>query len=466
MKALSRNHSPPRGSFGVLLTVVLLVVLGLSGCITFDWTRDPADSDGDGVPDEYDEFPDNVKESKDSDVDGVGDNEDTDDDNDGVGDEEDAFPYDGNESRDNDLDGVGDNRDPDDDNDGFNDTEDIDPLHDIALSFNFTWVNLTVPLNKQSTAWFQFEIKQDGERLKMFDDNGGSWRVPWQEQFNLTTTFEVNVPDNITEHEFQVRAYHVRFFRSTLLDLGDSNESYEGTISYNLSSGNLTMPVGGVMDGSVDNGTDEPDAQLAVSVETIHFGYLKSYEWRYDGIEYTLSYNFDPTSYAQYNAMDHRVRGYDDYIGFATPEDPVLIEFAGSLHDLISGQNLTGLQEGQYILNFVQSLKYSQDNVTTGIGEYPRYPIETLVDQLGDCEDTALLAISLSEILGIESALVLLYEAFPDAGHAAPAFAVNGSGSFYEVGETQYYYGESTGVGWEIGELPDFDSTKAYVYEA
>jgi hypothetical protein len=84
-------------------------------------TNSNGDRDGDGVPDLQDAFPDNSRESVDSDGDGVGNNADTDDDNDGFADANDLFPLDPRESRDNDRDGVGDNLDSDDDNDGMSD---------------------------------------------------------------------------------------------------------------------------------------------------------------------------------------------------------------------------------------------------------------------------------------------------------------------------------------------------------
>ena len=78
------------------------------------------DSDGDGVADQDDAFPDDPTESSDLDDDGVGDNADAfpadpsesaDSDEDGVGDNADAFPNDASESADTDADGVGDNAD-------------------------------------------------------------------------------------------------------------------------------------------------------------------------------------------------------------------------------------------------------------------------------------------------------------------------------------------------------------------
>ncbi len=83
-----------------------------------------ADSDGDGVPDDEDTFPNDPSEWLDTDKDGIGNNADLDDDNDGVADSSDAFPLDASEWKDTDGDGIGDNADADDDNDGIADNTD------------------------------------------------------------------------------------------------------------------------------------------------------------------------------------------------------------------------------------------------------------------------------------------------------------------------------------------------------
>ena len=110
---------------------------GLSGYVP--------DSDGDGVRDDADDFPNDPNETIDSDGDGVGDNSDVfpndpnetiDSDGDGVGDNSDAFPNDPNETLDSDGDGVGDNSDEfpndlnetiDSDGDGVGDNSDLFP---------------------------------------------------------------------------------------------------------------------------------------------------------------------------------------------------------------------------------------------------------------------------------------------------------------------------------------------------
>ena len=83
------------------------------------------DTDGDGIVDPADAFPDDPADWVDLDGDGVGDVADPDDDNDGVADTDDAFPFDPTEWEDLDADGIGDNAD--------DDVVDLAPFQDPAL---------------------------------------------------------------------------------------------------------------------------------------------------------------------------------------------------------------------------------------------------------------------------------------------------------------------------------------------
>ncbi|MYE84045.1 MAG: hypothetical protein F4X36_19810, partial [Gammaproteobacteria bacterium] len=83
------------------------------------------DSDGDGIVDLADAFPQDATDWRDRDGDGIGDVADQDDDGDGVADAEDRFPFDPTEWEDLDGDGIGDN--------GDTDVTDIAPFRDPAL---------------------------------------------------------------------------------------------------------------------------------------------------------------------------------------------------------------------------------------------------------------------------------------------------------------------------------------------
>lgn len=129
-------------------------ILSLAFLLTACGSDSEPDTDGDGVPDSSDVFPNDRTESKDTDGDGVGDNGDAfpedpnetlDSDNDSVGDNADAFPQDPNETLDTDNDGVGDNGDafPEDpaetldtDNDGLGNNADPNDDNDGELDGN------------------------------------------------------------------------------------------------------------------------------------------------------------------------------------------------------------------------------------------------------------------------------------------------------------------------------------------
>lgn len=131
----------------ILLSLLLLTACGSSG--GGGSSKEPTippitDSDGDGVNDDVDAFPNDPNETHDTDNDGVGDNADAfpsdpsehvDSDGDGIGDNEDLYPNDPTETKDSDGDGVGDNADvfpndptenKDSDGDGIGDNADPD----------------------------------------------------------------------------------------------------------------------------------------------------------------------------------------------------------------------------------------------------------------------------------------------------------------------------------------------------
>ena len=108
-------------------------------------------------------------------------------------------------------------------------------------------------------------------------------------------------------------------------------------------------------------------------------------------------------------------------------------------------------------IRLVQSIKYvdKKDYCTAnqkGCIKYIKNPIVTLYDGTGDSEDTAYTLTAILHEAGYDTAIVN----FPEHIMCAIAGEFN-SGSYFTLcgSDTKYYYIETTGHGWNIGDLPE-----------
>lgn len=154
---------------------------------------------------------------------------------------------------------------------------------------------------------------------------------------------------------------------------------------------------------------------------------------------------------------------YRDYV-YEAIESGLADDFARIMDQEAEVVGFTGAREKvEYLVDFTQNLPYVPDDVSTGFDDYTKRPTETLVEGGGDCEDSSILLASLlvSEPFGYGTALLIL------PGHMA--IGVKGgedvSGSYFEQDGVRYYYVETTGRGWSVGEIPDeYQDESAYVY--
>lgn len=132
-------------------------------------------------------------------------------------------------------------------------------------------------------------------------------------------------------------------------------------------------------------------------------------------------------------------------------DDPFIDMLIDKIIKAAQQEGFTEYQTVEFATAFVQSLPYAVDSVTTPYDEYPRYPIETLIDKGGDCEDSAILLASIINGMGYGVVLITL------PNHVAVGIkgGENIYGTYYEYGGSKYYYTETTGEGWKVGELPD-----------
>lgn len=126
--------------------------------------------------------------------------------------------------------------------------------------------------------------------------------------------------------------------------------------------------------------------------------------------------------------------------------DPVNAEICKAFAESIGGSASSPFEAAANAVSFVQSLEYIPDGDT----EYPKFPIETIYDSGGDCEDTAILLCGFLKSMGYGSALIRF-----DDHCAVGVLGDNLDGTYFEVNGKRYYYVETTSYGWRIGQIPD-----------
>jgi hypothetical protein len=172
--------------------------------------------------------------------------------------------------------------------------------------------------------------------------------------------------------------------------------------------------------------------------------------WWFHGEEWSLTY---PIPLPVYRYYQGRSRGSErDYAQYAVSDyDRKILRDIG-LWFLRSGEERR-YSRSETILNllaFIQAFAYAPDNVSTGYDEYPKYPVETLVEQEGDCEDTSILTVALLNEMGVPAVLL----SFP--GHMAVGVSWDEPLSLPAIRYqgVSYSYVDTTVPGSSPGEIP------------
>jgi hypothetical protein len=205
------------------------------------------------------------------------------------------------------------------------------------------------------------------------------------------------------------------------------------------------------------------------SVTSVGDYYDVTCEWTYKGSRGQFNIQVSKEAYEWFktsNADDRRtfVRAGDfSYYVVSSADDETMKDLANCLSEAAKKHGWDEMETVGFLLSYVQAMPYTSDKVTTGYDEYPRYPIETIVDGGGDCEDTSILLASLVRAMGYDVVLLEL------PGHMAVGFPLsedtirnwpNGhhgySLAYYTREDGRHWaYCETTGEGWRLGQMPD-----------
>lgn len=176
----------------------------------------------------------------------------------------------------------------------------------------------------------------------------------------------------------------------------------------------------------------------------------RHYEWTYADQEWTWDLSFSKSLYDYYKNKPRPATA--DYSLYATDsaDDEMISQLVELIEEAATDEGWGQWETLNFVISFVQSLEYTADSVTTPFDEYPRYPIETLVENGGDCEDTSILVSEMITKLGIDVILI------SPPGHMAVGVACTDcTGTYYAIDERDYFFVETTGEGWQVGEIPD-----------
>ena len=156
----------------------------------------------------------------------------------------------------------------------------------------------------------------------------------------------------------------------------------------------------------------------------------QTYRWQYDGqsFSYTLTVERSyftklvgsdidrsgTVSEGRYVVDGRTVFGVCDYIVVDEYIKKMCQDFC-SMYKEKFGSDPTNEQYADFVTAFVQiCIDYDEDEAYGGT-EYWRYPLETLCDRIGDCEDTSILLAALLDAKGLNGGVILA------PGHAMAA---------------------------------------------
>lgn len=169
------------------------------------------------------------------------------------------------------------------------------------------------------------------------------------------------------------------------------------------------------------------------------------YQWHYQGSR-TLSIpglDWFFTLYANLPRLN--ITDYAAYV-FDSADDSFVTDVATRV--LAEMSTVSDVQRINLLASFVQSFRYAPDDPSNETCEYPRYPVETVREQQGDCEDKAILAAALLQSQGYNVSLLRL------PNHMAVGVALNHTLPEYQYYIDRYYFLETTALHTPLGYVP------------
>lgn len=180
------------------------------------------------------------------------------------------------------------------------------------------------------------------------------------------------------------------------------------------------------------------------------------YHWSFDDEEWNLNVTIPMQDYLEARVFTRSMVSPQSYSVFVTPDQSSVAQIAGYLMNVSTSRNYIPTMQILFAMAFVKAFPYALDDYTHDISNYANFPIETLVEGLGDCEDHAALFVSIVRAMGFDA--IQIYMTNGTAGHMSAGVAdidVLPSISSYVLYQgKQYWFCETTGQFYFPGLSP------------
>jgi len=194
------------------------------------------------------------------------------------------------------------------------------------------------------------------------------------------------------------------------------------------------------------------------------------FEWEYKGESYSLTKTFYKSYYDNYNLKGKEL--HDSFISGQISDEDYYFEFTNlyegdnTISEIVNDIKLKAQEAKitspddilEMALAFVQWIPYDQDKADYYYSseqkynpKYPRYPYETLYDEIAICTDASILGAAVAQELGYGSALF----PFISEGHMTLGIKCPENLSSWNTG---YCSTEMTGEYYRIGEIDNINN--------
>ncbi len=198
--------------------------------------------------------------------------------------------------------------------------------------------------------------------------------------------------------------------------------------------------------------------------DIIEYTLMHHYNWRFEGFDRSMNLSIPYGLYWEYHNRP-RPEEWEEWPSMCKDpdDDPYISQIAEEMLSTASSEDYTDAETVNYVVTFIHKMLNTEPDITAPWDGSPKYPIETLVDLGGDSEDTSILTAAILHEMGYDVSLIF----FEDLKHVIVGVGPGEGifGTYYESHGARYFFLETTGDGWKVGQKPSaFDPEQVHEF--